>query len=63
MTTLDEQRRTLVQVGAFLEEIRSNNALPEAMRREAHRLLRHYQPCLRSKCWPRQRAAPGAAAC
>ena len=42
MTTPDERHRTLVQVGGFLKEIRSNDALPEAMRREAHRLLRHY---------------------
>ncbi|WP_290591623.1 BPSL0761 family protein [Arenimonas sp. SCN 70-307] len=42
MTTPDERRRTLVQAGAFLKELRRNDALPEQVRREAHRLLRHY---------------------
>lgn len=42
MTTPDERRRTLVQVGAFLKELRSNDTLPEQVRQEAHRLLRHY---------------------
>ena len=42
MTTPDERRRTLVQTGAFLKELRGNRALPEAVRQEAHRLLRHY---------------------
>ena len=42
MTTPDERRRTLVQVGAFLKELRGNQSLPEPLRREAHRLLRHY---------------------
>lgn len=46
MTTPDERRRTLVQAGAFLKELRGNAALPEAVRQEAHRLLRHY-PSLR----------------
>lgn len=42
MTTPDERRRTLVQVGAFLKELRGNQSLPEPLRQEAHRLLRHY---------------------
>ncbi|PRH81282.1 BPSL0761 family protein [Arenimonas caeni] len=46
MTTPDERRRTLVQAGAFLKELRGNRSLPEAVRQEAHRLLRHY-PSLR----------------
>ena len=46
MTTPDERRRTLVQAGAFLKELRGNQSLPEAVRQEAHRLLRHY-PSLR----------------
>ena len=46
MTTPDERRRSLVQAGAFLKELRGNRSLPEAVRQEAHRLLRHY-PSLR----------------
>lgn len=46
MTTPDERRRTIVQTGAFLKELRGDDALPENVRREAHRLLRHY-PSLR----------------
>ena len=42
MTISDERRRTLVQAGTFLKELRGNRALPEAVRQEAHRLLRHY---------------------
>lgn len=42
MTTPDERRRTLVQVGAFLKHLRSSDSLPEPIRHEAHRLLRHY---------------------
>ena len=42
MTTPDERRRTLVQTGAFLKEMRGNRSLPEEVRQEAHRLLRHY---------------------
>ena len=42
MTTPDERRRTLAQVGAFLKELRSNDDLSDQVRREAHRLLRHY---------------------
>lgn len=42
MTTPGERRRTLVQAGAFLKELRGNHSLPEAVRQEAHRLLRHY---------------------
>ena len=42
MTTPDERRRTFVQVGAFLKELRSNDLLPKPVRQEAHRLLRHY---------------------
>lgn len=41
MATPDERRRTLVQTGAFLKELRGNRSLPEAVRQEAHRLLRH----------------------
>ncbi len=46
MTTPDERRRTLVQAGAFLKELRGNRSLPQTVRQEAHRLLRHY-PSLR----------------
>ena len=42
MTTPDERRRTLVEAGAFLKEVRGNAALPKALLREAHRLLRQY---------------------
>ena len=42
MTTPDERRRTLVQVGAFLKELRGNQSFPGPLRQEAHRLLRHY---------------------
>lgn len=46
MTTPDARRRTRVQTGTFLKELRGSAALPEAIREEAHRLLRHY-PSLR----------------
>lgn len=46
MTTPDERRRTLVQAGAFLKDLRGDDSLPQPVRREAHRLLRHY-PSLR----------------
>ncbi len=42
MTTTDERTRALVQAGAFLKELRADRALPESIRKEAHRLLRHY---------------------
>jgi hypothetical protein len=42
MTMPDERSRTVFQTGAFLKELRANQDLPEAIRNEAHRLLRHY---------------------
>lgn len=42
MTMPHERSRNVIQAGAFLKELRANKDLPEAVRREAHRLLRHY---------------------
>lgn len=42
MTTPDERTRALVQAGAFLKDLRADHTLPESIRIEAHRLLRHY---------------------
>lgn len=42
MTTPAERTRNLVQAGAFLQEIRADDSLPTALRKEADRLLRHY---------------------
>lgn len=42
MTTPIERTRNLVQAGAFLKEIRADGSLPEQLRNEADRLLRHY---------------------
>lgn len=42
MTTRDERTRNLLQAGAFLKELKADASLPEAVRNEARRLLRHY---------------------
>ena len=42
MTTPDERTRNLLQTGAFLKELREDKTVPEGVRQEAHRLLRHY---------------------
>jgi hypothetical protein len=42
MTMLEERSRAAIQAGAFLKELRARADVPEAIRTEAHRLLRHY---------------------
>ena len=42
MTTPDERTRNLLQAGAFLKELREDKQLPDGIRGEARRLLRHY---------------------
>ena len=42
MTTPDERTRNILQAGAFLKELRVNKNVPEDIRAEANRLLRHY---------------------
>lgn len=42
MTMPHERTRSVVQAREFLEELRKRADLPESVRREAHRLLRHY---------------------
>jgi len=42
MTTRDERTRTLLQAGTFLKELQADTDLPEAVRNEARRLVRHY---------------------
>lgn len=37
-----ERTRNLIQAGAFLRELSANATLPEAIRAEAYRLLRHF---------------------
>lgn len=42
MTMPSERTRSVIQAREFLIAIRSNASLPETVRNEAHRLLRHY---------------------
>ncbi|MCC4622716.1 hypothetical protein LL965_22785 [Xanthomonas cassavae CFBP 4642] len=42
MTLPDERTRNVLQAGAFLKELAGNKAVPEEVRQEAYRLLRHY---------------------
>lgn len=42
MTTYAERTRNLIQAGAFLKELREDTTLPEHIRKEADRLVRHY---------------------
>lgn len=42
MTTPHERTRNLLQAGALLRELEADKRLPQAIRNEAHRLLRHY---------------------
>jgi len=42
MTIPRERSRHVIQAGAFLKELHANKDLPEEIRSEAHRLLRHY---------------------
>jgi len=42
MTTPSERTRNILQAGAFLKELRADLTLPERVREEANRLLRHY---------------------
>lgn len=44
MTMPDERTRSLLQVGAFLEELGKDSSVPLAIREEAYRLMRHYPP-------------------
>lgn len=42
MTTASERTRNLLQAGAFLKRLQHEDGLPEWVRAEAQRLLRHY---------------------
>lgn len=42
MTMPSERTRAIIQTREFLVELSRDNSLPEAVRTEAHRLLRHY---------------------
>lgn len=42
MTTPEERTRNIIQAGAFLKELCYDDSLPEHVRAEAMRLLRHY---------------------
>ncbi|WP_455233648.1 BPSL0761 family protein [Geopseudomonas aromaticivorans] len=42
MTMVDERTRSVVQTSDFLRELAGDPALPEAIRMQAKRLLRHY---------------------
>lgn len=42
MTMPYERTRNVLQAGAFLKELRADQSLPEHIRNEANRLLRHY---------------------
>ena len=41
MTMPYERTRTIIQTRNFLQELRQDESLPENIRKEAHRLLRH----------------------
>jgi hypothetical protein len=42
MTIPSERTRNILQAGAFLKELCADLTLPERIRKEANRLLRHY---------------------
>lgn len=42
MTTPTERQHVLLQVGAYLKQLAADTTLPEHIRAEAVRLLRHY---------------------
>lgn len=42
MTTASERTRNLLQAGAFLKRLEEDHQVPEWVRQEARRLLRHY---------------------
>jgi hypothetical protein len=42
MTTPTERQRSLIQAGAFLKQLAVDASLPDRVRVEARRLLRHY---------------------
>lgn len=42
MTTANERTRNLLQAGAFLKVLEEDHEVPEWVRQEARRLLRHY---------------------
>lgn len=44
MTTPDERTRSLLQAGAFLNELSRDTSVPVEIREEAYRLIRHYPP-------------------
>ena len=52
MTTPDERRRTLVQAGAFLKELRGNQSLPDAVRQE------HIDCCATTRACGRSNISP-----
>jgi len=42
MTMPNERTRSILQARDFLRQLRRDESLPEAIRKEANRLLRHY---------------------
>jgi hypothetical protein len=42
MTMPNERTRNPLQTGGFLKELRADESLPDHVRKEAERLLRHY---------------------
>lgn len=42
MTTPIERQRVLIQTGAFLWQLAADTSLPDGVRTEARRLLRHF---------------------
>ena len=42
MSTATERQRTLLQAGAFFKELAADVSLPDRVRAEARRLLRHF---------------------
>ncbi len=47
MTTNTERTRSMIQTGAFLKELRQDPTLPDHIRKEADRLVRHYPAVVR----------------
>lgn len=42
MTMPSERTRNVLQAGAFLKQLAASRTVPKEVRKEAHRLLRHY---------------------
>ena len=55
MTMPNERTLNLLQAGGILKELRADESLPDRIREEADRLLRHYRQSMSFRCLPRSR--------